>query len=282
MHLYTPSNTGRWRFPRHSRYEQFSGPLCHYRIEIQIKKRETVPAKAIGIRALLVSADIQTIDTLCDYMGKLAMHVDVCSDFTSATRKLCHAKYEAIVVDFKETASALELLKKSREMTSHKAAVVIAILNGNDEMPGAFRAGASFVLVKPISPTVLMRTLKVSYPLMLNERRRYFRCPVQTPVYVSSGSHPSFMATSLNVSELGIAVTNAPTLQVGDRVVLRLTLMDPEVSADKINAEVCWRNNAGAAGLQFAQVPLRVREQLVSWLAARLEQSLPEEVVVKR
>lgn len=239
-----------------------------------------MPAKSIGVRALLVSADIPTIDTLCYCMGRLAMHVDVCSDFTSATRKLCHSKYEAIVVDFKDAAAALELLKKSREMTSHKAAVVIAILNGNDEMPSAFRAGASFVVVKPISPTVLVRTLKVSYPLMVNERRRYFRCPVRIPVHVFVGSRPDFIATSVNISELGIALTNSPALQVGDTVVLRLTLSDPEVSA-KISAEVCWRDTEGSAGLQFVQVPLRVKEQLIAWLTARLDASLHEEAVVK-
>jgi CheY-like chemotaxis protein len=246
----------------------------------KLEKREIVPAKNIGVRALLASADIQTIDTLCHYMGNLAMHVDVCSDFVSATRKLCHSKYEAIVVDFKDAAAALELLKKSREMTSHKAAVVIAILNGNDEMPSAFRAGASFVLVKPISPAVLARTLKVSYPLMVNERRRYYRCPVQTPVYVSAGSHPEFIATSVNISELGIALGSSPALHVGDTVVLRLTLPDPPVSA-KITAEVCWRDSAGAAGLQFVQTPLRVREQLIAWLSARLEESIQEEAMLK-
>jgi hypothetical protein len=77
---------------------------------------------------------------LCLFMGKMAMHVEVCSDFASATRKLCHSKFEALVVDFKEKAAALELLHKSRQMTSHVAAVVLAILNSNDEMPGGFRA----------------------------------------------------------------------------------------------------------------------------------------------
>ena len=257
-------------------YERFSGALNLDGIE----KRDIVPAKTVGIRALLVSGDIQTIDTLCHFMGKLGMHVDVCSDFASATRKLCHAKYEAVVVDFKEAAAALEFLKKSREMTSHKAAVVIAILNGNDEMPSAFRAGASFVLVKPISPTVLMRTLKVSHPLMANERRRYFRCPVQTPVHVSVSSRSEFMATTVNLSELGIAITNSPTLQVGNRVALRLTLPGTQFTA-KINAEVCWSDQAGAVGLQFVQVPVAVKEQLVSWLAARLEEHLSEESFVR-
>jgi CheY-like chemotaxis protein len=272
-----PSNTAKWKYPRSLPYEGLPRPRHRDRA---IKKRDFVPSKNLGVRALLVSADIQTIDLLCYYMGKLAMHVDVCSDFASAARKLCHSKYEAIVVDFKEATAALDLLKKSREMTSHKAAVVIAILNGNDEMPSAFRAGASFVLVKPIPPAVLVRTLKVSYPLMVNERRRYFRCPVRIQVQVSGGSRADFMATSVNISELGIALAHSPALQVGDRVVLQLTLPGPPVSA-KISAEVCWRNDGGDAGLEFVQVPTVVKEQLKSWLGGRLEESLHAEVVLK-
>jgi CheY-like chemotaxis protein len=233
-------------------------------------------AAALGVRVLLVSGDIQTIDTLCESMEKMAMHVDVCPDFSSATSKLCHSKFEALVVDFKQRAEALDLLKKSRQMTSHKAAVVLAILNSNDEMPSAFRAGASFVLVKPLSTTVLMRTLRVSYPLMVNEKRRSFRCPVQTPVYVSIGSQPEIMATSINISEVGIALTGSTGLQVGDRVALRLTLPHTQAAA-KIIAEVCWCDPAGQAGMEFVQVSASVKEQLVSWLAARLEEYLPDE-----
>jgi CheY-like chemotaxis protein len=243
-------------------------------------RKDRSPANAIGVRVLLVSGDIQIIDTLCEFMGKMAMHVDICSDFASATRKLCHSKFEALVVDFKERAEALELLKKSREMTSHKAAVVLAILNCNEEMPSAFRAGASFVLVKPLSPAVLARTLKVSYPLMVNEKRRSFRCPVQIPVYVSIGSQAEVMATSVNISEVGIALTRSPVLQVGDRVALRLTLPRTQ-AAIRITAEVCWRDPAGSAGMEFVQVSGPVKEQLVSWIGARLEEYLPEETALK-
>jgi CheY-like chemotaxis protein len=235
-----------------------------------------VPSPTIGVRVLLVSADIQTIDTICESAGKMSMHVDVCSDIASAAYKLCHSKFEALVVDFQNRTEALDLLKKLRQMTSHKASVVLAVLNCNEEMPSAFRAGASFVLVKPLSPPVLMRTLRVSYPLMVNEKRRSFRCPVQMPVYVSLGSQPQFMATSANISEIGIALTKSPALQVGDRVFLRLTLPHTQAEA-RITAEVCWCNPAGSAGLEFVQVPTLVKEQLTSWLAARLENYLLEE-----
>jgi CheY-like chemotaxis protein len=234
----------------------------------------------IGVRVLLVSGDIQTIDTLCDFMEKLAMHVEVCSDIASAAGKLCHSKFDGIIVDFHDKAEALELLKKQREMTSYKSAVVIAILNNSDEMPSAFRAGASFVLVRPLSPTVLMRTLKASYPLMVRERRRSFRCPVQIPICISAGSRPEFMATSANISEGGMALTTTLALQVGERVDLRLTLPGLQETA-RINAEVCWSDNAGRVGMEFVQVPRAVKEQLVAWLADRLGESLLEEAVLK-
>ncbi len=121
-----------------------------------------------------------------------------------------------------------------------------------------------------------MRTLRVSYPLMVNEKRRSFRCPVQIPVYVSIGSQPEFMATSINISEVGIALTGSTGLQVGDRVALRLTLPHTQAAA-KITAEVCWRDPAGQAGMEFVQISPVVKEQLVSWLAARLEEYLPDE-----
>ena len=247
----------------------------------RIAERDLVPPITIGVRALLVSGDIQTIDMLCQFMGQMAMHVEVCSDFALASGKLEHSKFEALVVDFKQKEEALELLKKSRQMTSHKAAVIIAILNGNDEMPGAFRAGASFVLVKPFSAQVLMRTLRVSYPLMMHERRRYFRCPAQIPVRVANGSQQEILATSTNVSEGGIAVANALGLKLGDRVILFFTLPSTE-AAIKVNAEVCWRDDTGSAGMKFINVPMTVKEQFASWLGDKLEEYLHEGVVVRR
>jgi len=160
-------------------------------------------------------------------------------------------------------------------------AVVLAILNCNEEMPSAFRAGASFVLVKPLSLPVLTRTLRVSYPLMMNEKRRSFRCPLAIPIHVSIGSQPEFMATSVNISEVGIALTNSLGLQVGDRVNLRLTL--PLTTAEsKISAEVCWCDPAGSSGMEFVQVPRSVKERLVLWLASRLGEYLREETAALR
>jgi hypothetical protein len=52
---------------------------------------DTAPAKAIGVRVLLVSGDIQTIDTLCHFMEQMSIHLEVCSDIGAATRNFAMA-----------------------------------------------------------------------------------------------------------------------------------------------------------------------------------------------
>ena len=199
-----------------------------------------VTSRSAGVRVLLVSDDIQTVDTLCHVMEQMAMHVDVCSDIASASRKLCHSKFEALVVDLKDEAQTLELIRKPRTMTSHKALVVLAVLNNSHQMPSAFRAGASFSLVKPFQQSILMHTLKAAYPLMVRERRRSYRCPLQIPVRVSSSARDNFAANSINISEGGMALASPVIPHVGERLTVNMSLPGTESTA-RIN----WRGLLG-------------------------------------
>jgi CheY-like chemotaxis protein len=243
-------------------------------LETRSRSGVTVTSKAISVRVLLVSDDIQTVDTLCHFMERMAMHVEVCPDIASATRKLCRGKFEAVVVDSKNPAETLELIKTPREMTSHRGAVVLAILNSSNEMPDAFRAGANFALVRPLLTPILMRTLRAAYPLMVQERRRYYRCPAQLPIHISGVSRPEFVGTSVNISEGGMALTTSVPLKVGEKINLKLTLPGAEGTAT-MGSEVCWTDNAGRVGLVFVQVPATVLEQLQTWLAHRLAECQP-------
>jgi hypothetical protein len=232
------------------------------------------PAKAVSVRVLLASRDVPTIATLRRFMGPMAMHIEVCPDIGSASGKLCRSKFEALIVDLKSPAETLELIKKPREMSSHTGAVVLGILNSSYEMPDAFRAGANFALVRPLLPAILMRTLRAAYPLMVRERRRYFRCPLQISIHLSSSSRSEFVATSVNISEGGMALASSVRLQVGERVNLNLMLPGTEPSTT-IRGEVCWSDNLGRVGLEFVQVPATTMEKLQAWIADRLEEYQP-------
>jgi len=233
-----------------------------------------VKGKKMPVRVLLMSSDLPVIETLCRFTDQMAMQVELCSDVDSATRRLCHSKYEAVMVDFKKTAPSLEFVKKLRGMTANRGAIVLAILDSTHEVPSAFRAGASFVLVRPLPSTIMVRTLKAAYPLMVLEKRRHFRCPLQIQVSIGSDPRTEFVATSINISGGGMALATTFPLRVGHRVELRLTLPGT-LAAEKLRGNVVWSNNAGRVGIEF-HLPQPVRERLETWLADRLDEPLPK------
>jgi DNA-binding response OmpR family regulator len=158
-----------------------------------------------AVRVLLVSRDIQTIEFLCLHMQKLAMHVETVCDVESATRKLVHYKFEGVMIDLDLGADALQLLKKLRELTSHKHAISFAIVGSQVEAGIECQANATFVLCRPLSAPVIIKLLRASYPLMFRERRRYYRFPIETQVIVKVAS-AEFSASLINISETGVAL----------------------------------------------------------------------------
>jgi hypothetical protein len=46
----------------------------------------------------------------------------------------------------------------------------------------------------------------------------------------------------------------------------------------KIEAEVCWYDENGRAGLRSLMIPSEQKSTLQQWLAVKLEQDLPESV----
>jgi CheY-like chemotaxis protein len=224
----------------------------------------------VKVNALVMSRNIETVELLCNFMQQFSMHAEVCCDLLSAVRRLCHSKFEGVVVDFEDGQQALELIDRLHSMTSHQGVMVCAIVNTADEAQVAFRAGAGFILQRPLSPQLVTRTMKAAYPFMVRERRRYFRSPLQTSVWVKS-SAAEFTAVSVNISQQGMAITAPSALPVGERIELRVALpggTEPMV----MTAEVCWTDASKRSGVKFVEVSTWVEKQLQSWLGQRLEE----------
>jgi CheY-like chemotaxis protein len=238
-----------------------------------LRQKNNVVADALAVRVLLVSSDGSTIKTLSQVMEQSAIHVEVTATPETAIRELCRNKYEAVVVDFQNQQDSLGLLRKQRATTSNRTAVVWGIVNSDKESSEAFRAGATFVVVRPLSQGVLGRTLKVSYPLMVREKRRYHRTRMEAQVFVNSPSHSEFVASSINISEGGMALDGAVPLQLGESLNLRFKLPGTD-SAIKLTGEVCWYDHDGRVGLQFIIVSEHIKEQIQDWIAERLDQSV--------
>ena len=228
--------------------------------------------KTVSVRILLVTCDFQIIETLCHFAQSMAVHIEACCDAETAVGKLCHSKFEGVMVDL-ALSGGPELLRKLPSLTSNKSAISYAILDAGHDQAKAFAAGAQFVLDRPLVPVAVLRLLKAAYPIMVRERRRYYRCPLQIAVFVNRGGGQEFTVNSLNVSESGICLNSNEAMQVGDKLRLRLLLPG---ATDLLNlcGEVAWSVATGRVGVRFSDVRPGVAQVLRNWLAERLEENV--------
>lgn len=230
--------------------------------------------ESAAIRVLVVSADKNTVEALSDIMEQMGIYVEVCPDRKSASRLLCNNKYEGLIIDLVHGEDSLDLLRNLPDFTANKSAVSCAILNDLHQKASAFQAGANFVLERPLELKAASRTIRAAYPMMVRERRRYFRCPVETPTFVEIEPNPEFQANSVNISEAGMAILSPIQLKVGQGVQMRLRI--PGSDFVSITGEICWVDDAsGRAGVQFMEISKTVAEALAAWLLARLEEMIP-------
>ena len=235
---------------------------------------ETPARAAATVHLLLVSANIQTIEAVCETIQQLTIHVEICRSVELAQRKLARAKYEGVIVDVESAPAALDLIRSIRLMTSHVHCVSYAIVTTTQNRKAALEAGANFAVEWGLPNNNIGRVLRASYALLVREKRRYFRHPVRVPVSAKGDSGRTFEGETVNISEGGMALQSASVPAVGEKLSLRLQL--PQTNSYlNFYGEVCWNNAQGIAGIEFAELGREVRDELNRWLSNRLSELVP-------
>ncbi len=224
-------------------------------------------------RVLLVCDDSATIQQLAEGTQQLAIATEVCADVDAALRLLNRKKFEAVIVDF-GLAQAQEMLAQIRVSPSNRTAVTFAITD--PALPAKFEIQPNFQIEKPLSTSSVGRTLKAAFGLIVRERRRSFRCPIEIPAAIESNGQ-EINCQVVNISEGGMAIAELPSLKPGAQVKVLFTLPG-ELLPFKIESEVCWYDEKGRAGLRSLMIPSEQKSLLQQWLAAKLEEDLPESV----
>ena len=237
------------------------------------------PHTSVG-RTLLISNDAITVQQLSEVMQQLALYPEICPEVPIALRLLNSQKFEAVIVDLLLGESANTILEEVRSSRSNRTAVIFTISGSRIGTAGAFKAGSSFVLERPLSMTSISRMLKAAYGLIVRERRRYFRCPVAVPADVRRPGLNDLRCQTLNISEGGMAMMMQVPLKSGQLVSVQFQLPDRPFQF-AAQSFICWSDEQGQVGIQFASPSGEWKSELQEWLSQRLEESLPESVVEK-
>jgi CheY-like chemotaxis protein len=231
------------------------------------------------LQALLVSKDDVAAETLVQVQAHLGVAVDRSNAADVAIARLSDQRYDQVIVDFDDAATASQMLEACRRTAGpeRKPPVTVALLHDASQIRSILGGGAHFILIKPISHEQAQNTLRAATALLKRERRQSTRVAVQAPVSIEIGGTDVVEGILLDLSIGGMDVLAAKALQAGTLV--HVTFELPEGAGNIVSdAEVAWSTPNGQTGLRFLDLDEKKRETLTTWLEAHSHDALPEEV----
>jgi len=215
--------------------------------------------------ALLVSADPVTIQQFSPALRELSISLDVCQCERAAISLLSHRKFDAVIVDLQLREQAGVIMDEVRLSASNRTAVTFAISGVDVDGTAAFRRRTGFVFERPLSTQSIRGVLKPAYGLILRERRRYFRCPISSPVTIVRRNMPEVRCQSLNISEGGMAVSTSVPINNGEPVQVQFSIPDHKLPF-LAESTICWLK-AGHLGVRFVSLSSERKSELQEWLS---------------
>ena len=203
----------------------------------------------------------------------------MCQEVPAAIRLLKYRKFDAVIVDLQLGEQSGIVLGEVRPSPSNRTAVTFAISSNGGKAKAAFRPGSGFVFERPLSTESIRSTLKPAFGMILRERRRYFRCPLSTPVSVRRRAMPDVHCCCVNISEGGMSVSTSIPLSPGEDVQVQFNLpghKEPFLAESRI----CWLKT-GYLGIRFVSFSQGHKSELQGWLSRKLEETLPDSIAGK-
>lgn len=230
------------------------------------------------LQALLVSKDDQAAETLTQVLANFGVAVDRSSAVDVAVARLSEERFDQVIVDFEDPATASLVLESNRRRTTDHGnpPVTVALVSDASQIRAILGAGAHFILTKPISREQANATLRAATALLKRERRRAFRVPVQAPVSIHTEQDPNLEGILLDLSTGGMDVLVAKPLPSEGLVRVTFELPDTGFKIDG-DTQVAWTSPNGQTGLRFLDMDLPMREKLGDWMAAHAHEAMPEE-----
>ena len=241
------------------------------------------------LQCLLLTRDDQVIRVLRRVLEDLEIGVDVFTGADKAAEQLEQRKFDAVVIDCDDVHNAITVLCSVRLTPSNKSSTVFAIVNGITTPTSAIELGANLALEKPLTESKARHAFKTTHALMLQERRRYYRHPVDIAVSMrfedkDKGDHREVLATGVNISEGGMALKVKATLPREFRTTQLKFVMPGSKDWIEIMGSVAWADELGNAGVRFENMPYTLRERLDRYFreSEKKEKQAPPAKKIKR
>jgi len=223
----------------------------------------------MALTSLVVCADAHAVEVLSRILTELGIQVETCPDAAAALARVEGQGFDALLIDCVEERAAMDLIARARKIPANQTTLVVALVDGRNDVRQVFAQGTNFILYKPISQERANHSLRVARGLMRRERRRNQRIALHAEARISYGNIEDAAATLIDLSEEGIALQSERRLPPQCKVYFQFNLPG-QVAAVRLSGEVMWQDSSGRVGIRFADVPRSSRRLLSEWLRSHL------------
>lgn len=221
----------------------------------------------VEIQFVLVSSDYATMQVVSSGVKAYGGKFMLLPAAEAAREYLNRRKIDGIFVDM-EIPGAIALIESIRKGSSNSKVVIFACGRNAKEHTATLNAGANFLLRKPLCVDSVVLHITIARELLVRERRRYFRHPVNLPVVLKVGDVKQ-RARITNLSEAGMAVHTVNPLKRSAIVDISFDL--PLGININVKGQVAWANSEGLAGIALQDFSGKAKDFLDSWLTAQEE-----------
>ena len=225
----------------------------------------------MAIDALILSRDPDVINVFRNVMEDSGITIEESTAVGDSLKRLAKHRYDAVVVDCDGVPDGADVIEALRKGKSNKSSITFAVVGHDSQARRAVsQQGATFVLYKPISTETVLRSMKASHGLILRERRRYLRHPVETHAHVKVEKRDEVQVSVADISEGGCAIHISVGENFSGPGTIRLLLPEvKEMLEGKI--EIMWCRQDGQAGIKFTQLTGVSQKRLMDWANSRAD-----------
>jgi CheY-like chemotaxis protein len=219
----------------------------------------------MALTSLVVCAHDPTTEVLRRVLEQLGWSVEHCHSSAEAQACLAQTRFDTVVVDCEDEASAIATLQRVRASAGKAPVLTVAVVEKESGMRQLFAEGVKFVLYKPVSEERASSSFRAARSLIKSERRRNHRVSLQASATLDYANIENVSATLIDLSDEGTALQSDRHLPTDCRVYFQFALPGHN-SHIRLSGEVVWRDANGRVGMRFVSVPSSSRRVLSNWL----------------
>jgi len=187
-----------------------------------------------------------------------ALFEDCCKQFRiqaisvsgAISLQLQQEKFDGIVLAL--AGNAAEVLQTARTSPSNRRLLIFAVCKNRKDVLPYTQYGINATMEEPLDRQAVLKLVRATYPLILNEFRKYIRIPLVLQVQVGTNT-TTHTGSSCELSAGGMSlVIPSARLPIGEACSLTFCL--PSLATIHISASVCWIRDSGhTLGLKFSE-----------------------------